>query len=157
MSKGKKNTDMQAAPENDVCARHLAMGWWGLLFFLVLGVGLESMHGFKVGLYLDVSNETRRLMWTLAHAHGALLALTNIAFGLSTNQMPEWGGAARELASRGFVAALVLMPLGFFLGGLWVYGGDPSLGILLVPVGALALFVAVFNTARGASASHRRG
>jgi hypothetical protein len=39
------------------------------------------------------------------------------------------------------------MPVGFFLGGLFVYAGDPGLGILLVPVGGLLLFVAVLLTA----------
>lgn len=50
--------------------RHLRFGWWSLLFFLTFGLGLETLHGLKVGWYLDVENETRRLMWTLAHAHG---------------------------------------------------------------------------------------
>lgn len=40
------------------------------------------------------------------------------------------------------------MPLGFFLGGVQFYGGDPGLGILLLPAGALCLFVAVLKTAR---------
>ena len=58
---------------------HLRFGWWSLLFFLTLGVALEAMHGFKVGWYLDVDNETRRSMFRLAHAHGALLGLCNLA------------------------------------------------------------------------------
>ena len=49
----------------------------------------------------------------------------------------------------------VLMPVGFFLGGVWIYGGDPGLGVLLVPIGAAALFVAVALTARGVSSSAR--
>jgi hypothetical protein len=35
------------------------------------------------------------------------------------------------------------MPLGFFLGGVVTYGGDPSLGVLLVPVGAALLLIAI--------------
>jgi len=42
--------------------RHLRFGWWTLLIFLTLGLGLEALHGFKVGMYLKSSNETRRLM-----------------------------------------------------------------------------------------------
>ena len=44
------------------------------------------------------------------------------------------------------------MPGGFFLGGVFMYssGGDPGLGIFLVPVGAIALFIAVLLTASGA-------
>src|SRR6185436_11283953 len=68
--------------------RHLRFGWWALLCFLTLGVVLEAMHGFKVQWYLNVANETRRLMWTLAHAHGVLLALVNILFGLTLGTLP---------------------------------------------------------------------
>jgi hypothetical protein len=61
--------------------RHLRFGWWALFISLVVGVFLETLHGFKLGWYLDVNNDMRRLMFTLAHAHGALLALVNIAPG----------------------------------------------------------------------------
>ena len=59
---------------------HLRVGWWALLAYLSLGIAPESMHGFKIRWYLDVSNETRRLMWTLAHTHGTLLSILNIVF-----------------------------------------------------------------------------
>ena len=58
--------------------KHLKWGWWGLLVFLSMGILLEMLHGFKVGAYLDVPNTTRRMMWTLAHAHGTLLSLVHI-------------------------------------------------------------------------------
>jgi hypothetical protein len=35
------------------------------------------------------------------------------------------------------------MPLGFFLGGLFHYEGDPGLGIFLAPPAALAILLAV--------------
>ena len=57
--------------------RNLRFGWWSLLVFLCVGAVLEALHGFKIGWYVDVGNETRRLMFTLAHAHGTLLALVN--------------------------------------------------------------------------------
>ena len=69
-----------ASDELPYYSRHLVFGWWCLLLFLFVGIGLEAMHGFKIGWYLDVSNETRRLMWRLGHAHGVLLSLVNIAF-----------------------------------------------------------------------------
>ena len=129
--------------------RHLRFGWWSLLVFLTLGIILESMHGFKVGWYLDVSNETRRLTWKLAHAHGVLLALVHIAFGVTIYVIPAAIGARRRIASSCLLAASILLPGGFFLGGIFIYGGDPGLGILLVPVGAMLMFVAVFLIARG--------
>jgi hypothetical protein len=66
----------------DYARRHARIGWWSLLVFAALGLLLESFHGFKVAAYLDVSNETRRLMWRLAHVHGTLLGVL-ILFGLS--------------------------------------------------------------------------
>jgi len=38
------------------------------------------------------------------------------------------------------------MPSGFFLGGLFIYAGDPGLVILLVPVGGILLFAAALLT-----------
>jgi len=128
--------------------RHLQFGWWSLLVFLTLGIGLEALHGFKAGLYLNVSNEMRRLMWTLAHAHGTLLALAQIAFAVTLPHAPAWPSPSRLFASRCLQSASVLLPGGFFLGGLDLHGADPGLGIVLVPIGALLCFTTVFLTAR---------
>ena len=127
---------------------HLKFGWWALLLFLALGIVLETMHGFKIGWYLDVSNSTRRLMLTLAHTHGALLALINIAFGITARATQIAPGRAASHCLRG---ASLLLPGGFFLGGLVINGGDPGVGILLVPVGGLLLLIAVGLTARNLS------
>lgn len=137
--------------------RHLQFGWWCLLGFLVLGLVLESLHGFKIGWYLNVTNATRRLMLTLAHAHGTLLALVNIAFAVS---LPHLRGGRAErlgLAANCLLGASLLMPIGFLLGGVAVYAGDPGLGIVLVPVGALLLFVAVFLAARSTATAKGPG
>src|SRR5262245_7865048 len=77
------------ASANSMPRHHLLIGWWGLLVFLTMGLVLEGFHGFKVGFYLDVANETRRLLWTLAHAHGTLLALINIGFALTVRLFDE--------------------------------------------------------------------
>jgi hypothetical protein len=129
--------------------RHQQFGWWSLFAFATLGLGLEFLHGFKVQAYLSVSNETRRLMWTLAHAHGVLLALINIVVGLSLDagRLPIRGVAQTSFA---LIAASVLLPVGFFAGGLAFYEGDPGVGIVIVPIGAVLLLIALFTLARGA-------
>lgn len=132
----------------ELSRRHLALGWWSLLFFLTMGVCLEALHGFKLGYYLDVSNATRRHMWTLSHAHGTLLSLIHIAFAASLPLLSSTRASALRVASASLTGATVLLPGGFFLGGLWIYSGDPGLGIALVPLGALALFAAVLLTAQ---------
>lgn len=144
----------KASAASSLVHRHLRVGWWGLLFFLSLGVVLEVLHGFKVGAYLDVSNETRRLMWTLAHAHGTLFSLLHVAFAATLHLLGGTGGWPTT-AGRCLTAATLLVPGGFLLGGLHLHGGDPGIGIFLVPIGALALFVAVLLTARGVGASQR--
>jgi hypothetical protein len=130
--------------------RHLRVGWWSFLLFATFGLFLESLHGFKVRAYLDVSNETRRMMWTLAHAHGALLGLVNVLLGLSIRILPDVGLARRRLVSVTLLSATVLVPGGFFLGGVVFYAGDPGLGVLILPIGAVSLLVAAFLLARDA-------
>lgn len=128
--------------------RHLNFGWASLLVFLTLGLVLESFHALKLGWYLDVHNETRRLMWTLAHAHGALLGLVHVAFAFTLCLVPGTGGRWRQVASPCLFAASVALPGGFFLGGLAVYGGDPGVGVFLTPVGGGLLLLSVFLIAR---------
>ena len=135
--------------------RHLRFGWWSLLVFLTLGFVLELLHAFKAPLYLDVSNETRRLMWTLAHAHGGLLGLIHIVFGLCLRVVPELASRRLPAKSACLVGASFLLPGGFFLGGVAFYGGDPGLGILLVPAGAALLATAVYGIARACAGIDR--
>ncbi|HEX6767260.1 MAG TPA: GNAT family N-acetyltransferase, partial [Polyangiaceae bacterium] len=133
--------------------KHLRVGYWTLLGFLSLGVLLEAFHGFKVGYYLDVQNDARRLAFRLGHAHGTLLALVHVAFGLTLASRFAPPLKSAERASPLLVAATLLLPGGFLLGGLFSNGGDPGPGVFLVPLGALALFFAILLTARGLSAS----
>ena len=134
-----------ALPEVQLADRNLRFGWWSLLVFLSLGAVLEALHGFKIGWYVDVGNETRRLMFTLAHAHGTLLALVNIVAGLSGRIVERF--TLRSSVSFALIWAAVLLPAGFFLGGIVTYDGDPGLGVWLVPVGAALLFYSIARIA----------
>jgi uncharacterized membrane protein len=124
---------------------NLRFGWWSLLVFLSLGGILETLHGFKIGWYVDVGNETRRLMFTLAHAHGTLLALVNIAAGLTVRMVERF--TLRPSVSFALIWAAILLPGGFFLGGIVIYDGDPGLGVWLVPIGAALLFYSIVRIA----------
>lgn len=126
-------------------------GWWSIAIFAALGLLLETLHAFKFGLYLDVSNDTRRLMWTLAHAHGTLLGLIHIAFAATARSGSLARHASTATASTLLQTATALLPLGFFLGGVRFYAGDPGIGIVLVPVGAVALIAAAVIVAREVS------
>lgn len=135
--------------------RHLLAGWAGLIFFLLLGIALEGLHAFKSPFYLDVENETRRFLWRLAHAHGALLSILQlgVAGTFSWLSVRQHTGEQLRFPSTCFLGSLLLLPGGFFLAGRSAVAGDPGLGILLVPGGAVCLLLgcasllsAVFRT-----------
>lgn len=121
---------------------NLRAGVWALCGFAALGLGLEALHAFKSSLYLDVGNETRRLLWRLAHAHGALLGLLNAFYALA---VATWPRLRDPLTARALLAALVLMPIGFFLGGVFAHGGDPGPSVALAAGGGAVL---LFGLAR---------
>ena len=131
-------TDTDSPPVN------LRAGLWALCGFTALGLGLEALHAFKVGAYLDVGNETRRLLWRLAHAHGALLGLLNAFYALLAR---SWPRLSDMLVGRALLAALLLMPVGFFLGGVFARGGDPGVAVALAAGGGGLLLLALLRLA----------
>ncbi len=125
---------------------HVRFGCYALLVFIALGFALEVFHAMRFGFYLSNETEPRRLMWTLAHAHGSLIAVIHIAFGAAWAQLTaDPRLATATLCLRG---AMVALPGGFFLGGLWVIPPDPGIGIALVPIGGLLLVAAIALVAR---------
>jgi len=135
--------DSLAEQRRRTARRHHVIGWWALLVFLTLGIVLETLHAFKVGFYLDPAHRLRRLLWTLAHAHGTLLALVHIVFAAGLVHFGRWTERRLKLASFLLIDALLLLPAGFFLGGIGHSEVDPSPGVLLVPLGGLLLLIAV--------------
>lgn len=135
--------------EGKLDGRHYRWGWASLGVFALIGLALETLHGFKIGAYLD--HETRRTMWRLAHAHGAVLGLIHLALAAQLRGAAE-GSSQTPRASLALCVASVAMPLGFFLGGLWFYDADPGVGIVLVPLGAVALVYACLQMWLGARA-----
>lgn len=128
----------------DYARLHWRFGWWSLLTFSAFGLALEAFQGFKYGAYLNVSSETRRLMWTLAHSHGTLMSVINLIFACSLRLFPELAPRKTPLASVCLLLGSVLVPAGFFAGGVVVYGGDPGIGILLLPPGAALFLIVLF-------------
>jgi hypothetical protein len=119
------------------------LGWVLLAIAIPFGVTLEALHAFKVQAYL--ASDMRREMWRLAHAHGTLLGMLCLVSGAIGDAYVPAAIRPRVMAMIRWAA--VLMPLGFFLGGVLNSEGDPSLGILLVPPGALLLVVALLRVA----------
>ena len=134
-----------SSSRSDLARFHSRFGWTSLALFATLGIVLEGLHGLKVGWYLEQANETRRLMFTLAHAHGTLLSVVNLAFGALLFVTAD--DRRGSFASRCLLAGTTLMPAGFFLGGLYIYDGDPGLGVMLVPIGAMCVVAAATSCA----------
>lgn len=123
----------------------LRVGCALLAVSLPMGIALEALHGFKVAQWLE--SPTRRELWRLAHAHGSMLGILCLLFAaLAAAHVPD--ERVRLRCSRELCWGAVLMPVGFFAGGVLNFEGDPSLGILLVPVGALLLVAALVRLLR---------
>ena len=58
--------------------RHRRFGWTWLLIWLLFGLVLEMLNGFKASSYLI--EPVRREFWQLAHFHGVTLALVNLIY-----------------------------------------------------------------------------
>lgn len=119
---------------------HRKYGWTALFFFMLFGTIVEGMLGFKSsGITMDA---LRRELWSLAHFHGAMLAVVNIVYvqWADSSQIAE---NSRKSASRTLLIGSILMPVGFFLGGVAHPEGDPGIGIFLVPLGALLLLYTI--------------
>lgn len=143
MAKG----DTEAA-HGPLARAHALWGWAGLFTWLAFGTALELLHGFKTPTYLE--DAMRRELWTLAHFHGAMLSVVNVVY-VRWSDNPTLSPAARRSASVALRAGSALLPLGFLLGGVAHYEGDPSLGIFLAPLGAVCVLFAVGRQAIGAA------
>ncbi|MFP6586239.1 MAG: hypothetical protein VB814_01250 [Pirellulaceae bacterium] len=124
--------------------RHLRFGWWSLFVFVLLGTVLEGLIGFKWMPYM--TNDTRQVLWRLAHAHGTLLGLVHIAFALTVHS--GVGAIPHRWISPSLITASILLPGGFFAGGIFTFNGDPGVGVLVVPLGACFMIAAVLLIAR---------
>lgn len=118
----------------------LRQAWISLALWISFGLLLEGLIGFRTPALLD--DPVRREMLRLAHAHGTLMNLVLLAAALC--QRLEMIRLARW-SSLSLRAAVVLLPVGFLLGGLWHFEGDPGLGIFLVPLGAVLLLASALQ------------
>ena len=120
----KKSTEKpESDPQQKWVLRHLRIGWIGLLVFLSLRILLEALHRLKLDPYLDVRNSTRRLIWPLSHAHETSFSLIHLAFACSLSVLGNREGrtlpaTTLRTISRCLIGAIVLLPLGFLLGGI---------------------------------------
>ncbi|HEY7002583.1 MAG TPA: hypothetical protein VH330_12665 [Candidatus Udaeobacter sp.] len=118
----------------------IRQGWISLAAWIVFGLLIEGLIGFRSPALLDDS--VRREMFRLAHAHGTLLNLVLIAAAICARLDLVRLGRATSLGLR---AAVTLLPIGFLCAGIWHFKDDPGVAILLVPIGALLLLATAFQ------------
>jgi hypothetical protein len=120
----------------------IRQGWISLGIWIAFGILIEGFIGFRTPALLDDS--VRRELFRLAHAHGTLLSLVLITAAICARlELIRLG----RIGALGLRSAALLLPMGFFLGGLWHFKDDPGLGIVLVPVGAVLLLATAFHLA----------
>lgn len=134
---------------------HLRFGWTALLVFATFGAVLEALHAFKSSAYLGVGSEMRRLMWTLAHAHGIGLSILHLAFAATLKLGFATAVPRVQRASVLLRWSTLFLPGGFFLGGVAPYEGDPGAGVWLAPLGAGLLWSGILLVALELAAAKR--
>lgn len=133
-----KNT--QAPGAEGLARAHARFGWTVLLVSMAFGAVLETLEGFRWAPL--VADAWKQRLWALAHFHGAALGLFNLVY-VHWAGVPGLSERARRAASRALLLGSAALPLGFLLGGIAHPEGDPSLGIVLAPVGALLVLYAI--------------
>ena len=95
----------------------------------------------KTSGYMD--NPLRQNFFRAGHAHAGVIVILSLLCQVLADAatLPAW---LLWIARIAVPLAAILIPAGFFLGGVSHSEGDPSPGVLLVPVGALLLFVAIW-------------
>jgi hypothetical protein len=131
---------IQSSLESSKCTGLICQGWISLATWVVFGLLIEGLIGFRAPALLDDS--VRREMFRLAHAHGTLLNLVLIAAAICARlDLIRMG----RMTSLGLRIAVLLLPIGFLFAGIWHFKDDPGIGILLVPLGAVLLLAAAFQ------------
>ena len=83
------------------------------------------------------------MLLTLAHAHAGGLALVVLAHA-------HVGSDPRPATGRLLRVGAALVPIGFALGAVAHPESDPSIGVVLAPLGAVLVLVALARLARAA-------
>ncbi|QQS32697.1 MAG: hypothetical protein IPM50_13715 [Acidobacteriota bacterium] len=131
---------VEAPPINETSA--LKQAWISIAVWMTLGLLLEGLLAFRSPAYLQ--DEVRREMFRLAHSHGGVLNLLLLAAAFYIRIYSPKFPKAAMLALR---LGVVLMPVGFLLGGVWHSDSDPGPGVFLAPLGGLMIIFGVVSVA----------
>jgi hypothetical protein len=137
MSKPKTNpAPAKTATPLGLADRLLRQGWASVAVWMSVGLLLEGLLGYKIPAYLN--DPQRRELFRLAHTHGTLLGILLVVAALVLAR----GATVPGIAATALRVGAVLMPVGFFIAGIWHTETDPGLAVWLVPPGALLVIYA---------------
>ncbi|MFL6215999.1 MAG: hypothetical protein ACJ74J_19105 [Blastocatellia bacterium] len=137
MSKPKTNpAPAKTTAPLSLADRLLRQGWASVAVWMSLGLLLEGLLGYKIPAYLN--DPQRRELFRLAHTHGTLLGILLVVAALVIAR----GVTVPAIAVTALRVGAVLMPVGFFIAGIWHTESDPGLAVWLVPPGALLVIYA---------------
>jgi hypothetical protein len=115
---------------------NIAVGFLMMAAFMLLGFGLIYMHDLASGRaeWIAQYGSGDHFEVRLAHVHGTLFALMNVAIGFVLSRAEGHQGRRRALAALGITG--MLMPIGI--------ASEVALGLppVLVIVGAVAMTIA---------------
>lgn len=123
---------------HEISANLVRQAWFGLLFWMSAGLLFEGLIGFRAPVYLQ--DPVRRELFRLAHAHGTLLSILLLIVNL---YLLKGLISPPKIAVRALQAGVIVMPLGFLLGGAWHYESDPGPLIFLAPIGGLLIIFGI--------------
>lgn len=129
--------------KSKLIASLIFQAWIGIAFWMSFGLLNEGLIGFRIPGY--VADDVRRELFRLAHAHGTLLSLMLLGAAFSVNRLTE--DAAPSFGVWPLRIGAVMVPLGFLIGGMWHFKGDPGLGVWLVPPAALLVIFGAITVA----------
>jgi hypothetical protein len=129
---------MEKNPDKNLNNGVAAQAWFGLLFWMSVGLLFEGLIGFRAPVYLQ--DPLRRELFRLAHAHGTMLNILLLVVNL---YLVRDLISPPKIAVRALQAGVIVMPFGFLLGGLWHYESDPNFLIFLAPVGGLLIIFGI--------------
>lgn len=139
--KSTENSISTPAKNNNLIANLIFQAWLGVAIWMSFGLLMEGFIGYRIPSYF--ADATRRELFRLAHAHGALLSILLFAAAFCADKFPN----TPNFAIWSLRAGVVLMPFGFLLAGVWHFPDEPGIAIWLVPISALLIIFAAITMA----------
>lgn len=142
----KKEEQVEELPVEEAKPSEISAGlfqaWASIAAWMSFGLLLEGLIGYRIPGY--VNDEMRRELFRLAHSHGALLNIILLLVVICVRMQIV---TASKIALWALRIGVIMMPVGFMLGGIWHTESEPGIGIFLAPLGGIMVIFGVISVA----------